>query len=314
MSSDGLNFLDALEPRIVMFCGKGGVGKTTCASTTALHFALSGKRTLLISTDPSPSLSDMFETDLMGNTRTVTSTGLDAVELDYDMIVELWKERFGEEVYDVVSSFLPVERDVIEYIAGAPGIGDEFALSYVYDLYVSGAYDVIVWDTAPAGGTLSLLKLEDTFYRHLGEAARLFVKVRSALNALTQGKPRDPLKIIGEWQKLAQDVLSMVKDDKTMALMVTIPEALSVNQTKRVAGELERFGVHIGGLIINQVLTEEASDSPFNRSRREMQIRHIGELEDAFAGKVPQVRLPLQSFEVRGVETLRKVERLLFPR
>lgn len=314
MSSNGLNFLDALKPRIVMFCGKGGVGKTTCASTTALHFALNGKRTLLISTDPSPSLSDMFETDLMGNIRTVTSTGLDAVELDYDKIVELWKERFGEEVYDVISSFLPVERDVIEYIAGAPGIGDEFALSYVYDIYVSGAYDVIVWDTAPAGGTLSLLKLEDTFYRHLGEAAKLYVKVRSALNALTQGKPRDPLKIIGEWQKLAQDVLNMVKDDKTMALMVTIPEALSVNQTKRVAEELEKFGVHVGGLVINQVLTEEASDSPFNRSRREMQIRHIGELEDAFAGKVPPVRLPLQSFEVRGVETLRKVERLLFPR
>jgi len=313
MSVDGLNFLDALEPRIVMFCGKGGVGKTTCASTTALHFALKGKRTLLISTDPSPSLSDMLETDVMGCVRTVASACLDAVELDYDRIVDLWKEKFGDEVYDVVSSFLPVERDVIDYIAGAPGIGDEFALSYVYDLYVSGAYDVIVWDTAPAGGTLSLLKLEDTFYRHLGEAARLYVKVRAALNALAQGKPRDPLKIIGEWQRLAHDVLSMTKDARTMALMVTIPEALSVSQTRRVAGELERFGVHIGGLVINQVLTEEASDSPFNRSRREMQIRHIRDLETAFTGEVPQVKLPLQSFEVRGVETLRKMERLLFP-
>jgi len=313
MSSDGLNFLDALEPRIVMFCGKGGVGKTTCASTTALHFTLSGKRTLLISTDPSPSLSDMLETDVMGNVKTVASACLDAVELDYDKIVDLWKERFGAEVYDVVSSFLPVEQDIVEYIAGAPGIGDEFALSYVYDLYVSGAYDVIVWDTAPAGGTLSLLKLEDTFYRHLSEAARLYVKVRAALNALTQGKARDPLKIIGEWQRLAHDVLCMVKDEKTLALVVTIPEALSVNQTKRVAEELGRFGLHVGGLIVNQVLTEEASDSPFNKSRREMQVRHIEELEAAFACRVPLVRLPLQCFEVRGVETLRRMERLLFP-
>jgi len=313
MSSNGLNFLDSLTPRIVMFCGKGGVGKTTCASTTALHFTLNGKRTLLISTDPSPSLSDMFETDVMGNIKTVASTRLDAVELDYDKIVDLWKEKFGEEVYDVVSSFLPVEHDIIDYIAGAPGIGDEFALSYIYDLYVSGLYDVIVWDTAPAGGTLSLLKLEDTFFRHLGEAARLYVKVRTALNALTQGKAKDPLKIIGEWQKLAHDILSMVKDDNTMALMVTIPEALSVNQTKRVAEELEKFGINVGGLIINQVLTEEASDSQFNKSRREMQIRHIKELEVAFADRVPQVRLPLQSFEVRGIETLKKMERLLFP-
>jgi len=314
MTLNGLNFLDTLEPKIIMFCGKGGVGKTTCASTTAAHFALKGKRTLLISTDPSPSLSDMLETDVMGDIRTVASIRLDAVELDYDKIVDLWKEKFGEEVYDVVSSFLPVEEDIIEYIAGAPGIGDEFALSYIYDLYVSEVYDVIVWDTAPAGGTLSLLKLEDTFYRHLGEAARLYVKVRTALNALTQGKARDPLKIIGEWQQLAQDVLNMVKDDRTMAIVVTIPEALSVNQTMRVAKELEKFGVHVGGLVINQMLTEEASDSQFNRSRMEMQGRHVKELEDIFAKRIPLVRLPLQSFEVRGVKTLEKMEKLLFPR
>ena len=312
MALNGLNFLDAKEPKIIMFCGKGGVGKTTCASTTAAHFALKGKRTLLISTDPSPSLSDMLETNVLGDIRCVAPS-LDAVELDFDKIVGLWKTKFGEEVYEVVSSFLPVERDIVDYIAGAPGISDEFALSYVYDLYVSGAYDVIVWDTAPAGGTLSLLKLEDTFYTHLGEAARLYVKVRTALNALTQGKATDPLRIIGEWQQLAQDVLGMIRDKGTVAIMVTIPEALGVNQTMRVSKELERFGVHVGGLVINQVLTDEASGSQFIRSRMEMQSAHIKALEEAFEEKVPLVQLPLQCFEVRGVDTLRKMERLLFP-
>ena len=314
MSTDSLRFLEEVKPRIVMFCGKGGVGKTTCASTTAVHFALKGFRTLLISTDPAPSLSDMLELDVRGEVTPVpTVENLEAVELDYDRVVEMWKERFGDEVYELISSFLPVEEDIIDYVAGAPGIDEEFALSYVYDLYVSGAYDIIVWDTAPAGGTLSLLKLEDTFYTHLGEAAKLYVKVRSALSALTEGRAqRDPLKIIKEWEHLAQVVLEMLKDEGTQAYLVTIPEALGVNQTQRVANDLEKFGLHVGGVIINHVLTEEAANTGFYRSRREMQLKYVDEIERTYSESIPVVKLPLQSFEVKGVEALMKVEELLF--
>jgi arsenite-transporting ATPase len=223
MGGEGLGFLLDEKPRIVMFCGKGGTGKTTSASTSALHFAHQGLRTLLISTDPAPSLSDILELDVsQGITPVESVPDLHAVELDYDSVVELWKEKFGDEVYEVISSFLPVEEEIIDYVAGAPGIDEEFVLSYVYDLYISGDYDIIVWDTAPAGGTLSLLKLEDTFYRHLGEAARLYVKVRSALDALTQGRAkRDPLKIIAEWQELAKNVLDMLRDEQTEAFIVS---------------------------------------------------------------------------------------------
>jgi arsenite-transporting ATPase len=314
MSTDTLRFLDEVKPRIVMFCGKGGVGKTTCASTTAVHFALKGYRTLLISTDPAPSLSDMLELDVRGEVTPVPAVeNLEAVELDYDKVVEMWKERFGDEVYELISSFLPVEEDIIEYVAGAPGIDEEFALSYVYDLYISEKYDIIVWDTAPAGGTLSLLKLEDTFYTHLGEAAKLYVKVRSALSALTEGRAqRDPLKIIKEWEHLAQVVLEMLKDEGTQAYLVTIPEALGVNQTQRVANDLKKFGLHVGGVIINHVLTEEAANTGFYRSRREMQLKYVDEIERTYSDTMPVVKLPLQSFEVKGVEALRKVEELLF--
>ena len=315
MGGEGLGFLMDEKPRIVMFCGKGGTGKTTSASTTALHFARQGLRTLLLSTDPAPSLSDILELDVsQGITPVESVPGLHAVELDYDSIVELWKKKFGEEVYEVISSFLPVEEEIIDYVAGAPGIDEEFALSYVYDLYVSGDYDIIVWDTAPAGGTLSLLNLEDTFYRHLGEAARLYVKVRSALDALTQGRAkRDPLKIIAEWQELAKNVLDMLRDEQTKAFIVTIPEALAVNQTRRVTRDLEKFGIWVGGIVINHVLTEAAADSAFNKSRREMQLKYIQELEDVYGGSVPVIKLPLQPFEVKGIAALENVENLLFP-
>jgi arsenite-transporting ATPase len=315
MSGEDLRFLDKEKPKIVMFCGKGGVGKTTCASTTAVHFAQLGLRTLLLSTDPAPSLSDMLEVDVSGDITPIeTVPGLDAVELDYDLVVELWKEKFGEVVYEVISSFLPVDEDIIDYVAGAPGIDEQFALSYVYDIYREGGYDIIVWDTAPAGGTLNLLKIEETFYVHLGEAAKMYVRVRSALDSLTQGRSkRDPLKIIAEWEQLAKDVLDMMRDEGTEALLVTIPEALGVNQTRRVAKDLDKFGIRVRGVIINHVLTAEAANSGFNRSRREMQLKYVDEIERTYSPTMPVVQLPLQAFEVKGVEALKEVERLLFP-
>ena len=230
------------------------------------------------------------------------------------LVVELWKDKFGDVVYDLISSFLPVDEGIIEYVAGAPGIDEEFALSYVYDLYKDDDYDIIVWDTAPAGGTLNLLKIQETFYVHLGEAAKMYVRVRSALDALTQGRSkRDPLKIIAEWEQLAKNVLDMMKDEGTKAFLVTIPEALGVNQTQRVAEDLKSFGIRVRGIVINHVLTPEAANSGFNRSRREMQLKYIDVLERTYSPSMPVVQLPLQAFEVKGVEALKKVERLLFP-
>jgi len=313
MSVQGLGFLDEGERRILMFCGKGGTGKTTSSSVTAVHFAQRGYRTLLISTDPAPSLSDILEIDVGGEITPIPDApGLSAVELDYDLVGELWKERYGAEVYDLVSSFLPVEEDIIDYIAGAPGSAQEFALGYLYDLYAGDDHDIIVWDTAPAGGTLALIKLQDTFYRHLGEAARMYVRVRSALDALTRGTKKNPLRIIAKWEELSKNVLDMMKDETTQAIVVTNPEALCVAQTRRVVDDLEKFGIRVGGIVLNRVLTEEAADSPFNRNLREVQLKYIEEVNESYRGKLPIAQIPLMGFEVKGVEALKRLEKILY--
>jgi arsenite-transporting ATPase len=314
MLDDALRRLEAENPKIIMFCGKGGVGKTTCASATAIHFARRGKRTLLISTDPAPSLSDILEVDADGDVTPVPGVcNLHAVELNYDKVIDLWKERYGQEVYEVIASFLPVDEDIIEYVAGAPGIDEEFALSYVHDLYTCGDYDVIVWDTAPAGGTLSLLHLQETFYSHMRDAARLYIRLKDALSSLTGKERRDPLRIIGAWEQLAKDVLSMVRSRETVAFIVTIPEHLGVAQTRRIEKELARFGVQVGGVIVNYYLSDEASrDSALYRSRRDVHLKYMGVLEETYRDRLPLVKLPLQYFEVKGVEALGRVEKQLF--
>ncbi len=297
-----------------MFTGKGGVGKTTASSATAVHFAEHGYNTLLISTDPSPSLSDMFDIDVKGNITSIESVeNLYVVELDYELVVELWKEKYGDQVYQVASSFLPVERDIIDYIAGVPGMDQEYALGYLYELYLSGEYDIIVWDTAPAGGTLALLNVQETFYKHLGEAAKLYLKVRATLNQLNRGTTkRDPLKMIAEWEQLSKNVLDMMRNSDTMGFVVTIPEALCVSQAKRVVTNLEKFGITIGGVVLNRVLTEDAADSEFNRQRIEVQRKYIDELEDAYEGELIIAHVPLLPYEVKGVKPLSVIGKILY--
>lgn len=313
MKFDPLDKLDA-HTIILMFCGKGGVGKTTCASSTAIRYADRGYRTLLISTDPAPSLTDILEVDVKGKITKIPGVeNLDAVELDYTRIFDMWMAKFGEEVYAVVSSFLPVGNEILDYIAGAPGIDEEFALSYVYDLYTGGEYDVIVWDTAPAGGTLSLLYLQETFYTHMRDAAKLYIRLKETLESLTGREKRDPLKIIREWEQLAKDVLDMIRSENTTAFLVTIPEGLGVSQTERIKQDLEKFDVQIGGIIVNNLIPREAdTGSDLLSKRRQVQEKYMNILEETYSGMLPLRKLPLQGHELLGVEALREIGKQLY--
>jgi len=311
MKMDSISVND--NPIIVMFCGKGGVGKTTCASATAIHYASKGYKTLLISTDPSPSLSDILELDVKSKiTKVSMIPNLAAVELDYTKIFDMWLEKFGDEVYEVISSFLPVGREILDYIAGAPGIDEEFALSYVYDIFTSGEYEVIIWDTAPAGGTLSLLHIQETFYTHMRDAAKLYIRLKETLESLTGREKRDPLKIIREWEILAKNVLDMVRSQHTTAYLVTIPEGLGVAQTERIWREFDKFGIKIGGVIVNNLIPENIIlDTGLLQKRREVQSEYVNTLEEQYV-ETSLVKLHLQDYEVKGLNALKDVEKELY--
>lgn len=310
---EGLGYLDAENPRVVMFVGKGGVGKTTCATATAFHFAKKGLKTLVISSDPTPSLSDILEVNVRGKITPVKHVeSLSAVELDYDFVIEMWKKKFGDQVYGVISSFLPVGSDIVDYVAGAPAMDEEFALSYVLDFYESKDFDVIVWDTAPAGGTLSLLRLQEKLYKHLGDAARLYVRVRHALDILSKGKKEDPLRIIESWRGLAKRVFDMLRDERTHAIVVTIPEALGVRQTERIIEELKEFKIRISRILVNYVVSPDICACDFHRERASMQRKYIRILEKRYGKNIGLALLSQLPREVKGIEAVEKVEKLLF--
>lgn len=118
--------------------------------------------------------------------------------------------------------------------------------------------------------------------------------------------------MIAEWKQLSKNVLDMMRNNETMGFMVTIPEALCVSQTKRVISNLEKFGITIGGVALNRVLTEDAADSEFNRQRMDVQKKYIDELEGAYEGELVIAHVPLLPYEVKGAKPLSMIGKILY--
>ena len=144
-------------PRVLLFTGKGGVGKTTCAAATALACAKRGARTLVLSTDPAHSLADAVDRPLGPEPRQL-APGLDAMEVDlYYSMRKYWGNM--RELVRAVLRFQGADAVAAEELAALPGMGEGSALLWLDEFYRSGDYDVIVLDAAPTGETLTLLTL-----------------------------------------------------------------------------------------------------------------------------------------------------------
>ncbi len=312
-----LNQLDKESKRLIMIGGKGGVGKTTCASAIALHFSLAGKKTLIISSDPTPSLSDIFEMEIGDQETAIRNVkNLYGIEVSSEVVLRKWKDRFGPEIYEVVSSFASVDYDFVEYVGGAPGIEEEYMLNYILELVESGQYDLVVWDTAPAGHTLRLLHLPQIFLKHLEAATKFYMNLYSYLEKLKEtvklkkGK-RSLLEIISGWEDLAEKVVTFIRDPlKSEFIIVTIPEALGVKQTERIIKDFDEYQLGVNYLIVNYVIRE--ADCDFHRIRKEMQQSYIKVLEDQYSHRITMIEVPLFPQEVKGVERIKKISDILF--
>jgi len=312
-----LNRLDREPQRLIMIGGKGGVGKTTCASAIALHFALKGKKTLIISSDPTPSLSDIFEMEIGDRETPIRHLdNLWGIEISSEVVLKKWKERFGPEIYEVVSSFASLDYDFVDYVGGAPGIEEEYMLNYILELVESGDYELVVWDTAPAGHTLRLLHLPQIFLRHLEAATKFYMNLYSYFENLKEsvkfkkGK-KSLLEIISGWERLAEKVVNFIRDpEKTEFIVVTIPEALGVKQTERILKDFDDYQLNVNHLIVNYVIQE--ADCEFHRIRREMQQSYIGILKNQYSHRIQLIEVGLSPCEIKGVERIKKVADILF--
>ena len=289
---------------IHMFAGKGGVGKTTCAATTALHYSSRGRQTLAISTDATPSLAHIFEVqDKKKPIRVMDSLFVN--ELGLKEVEEMWDRKFGREVYSVFSTIVSIDYDVfVEFMSSMlPGLSDEFMIDYIRELKRSGRYQTIIWDTAPLGQTLALIGTPAMLVEHLKMAPRVYSRLK-----LGQNSRDSVLDILKRWQKLSADSIDFLRDEVTFNL-VAIPEALSFEQLGDIFQELNRFGFTIKKLIVNNVVVTK--DSAFLAERAKQQQKYLDLIYERYAS-LEIVELPMLSTEVKGLERLREVERNLF--
>jgi arsenite-transporting ATPase len=309
---------DFSNSKLIMVGGKGGVGKTTCSAALAFHLARSGEKTLLISSDPTPSLADIFEAEIGSKERRIKGVeNLYGLEISSEIILQRWKERFGPEIHEVISAFSNLDYDFVDYIGGAPGIEEEYMLHTILELVESGKYERVVWDTAPAGHTLRLLHLPQLFLNHLEAAARFYMNLYGAFERVARTvrlkkSKKTILQIIEGWKDLSQKLLDFIRDgEKTAYVMVTIAESLGVRLTERLLKDFDDFHLTVGHLIVNNLVLE--ADCDFHRQRQAMQRKYLKLLNAKYARRMRLIEVPLLPYEVQGVKRIAQVEEILFP-
>jgi len=290
---------------VTMFAGKGGVGKTTCAAATALHHATQGEDTLILSTDPTPSLSHIYETRAKEKPQRVAA-GLYLAELGMNEVKQMWDRKFGREVYAVFSSLVSVAyEEFSDFITSIlPGLRDEFMVDYIKEMVRGEKYRNIVWDTAPLGQTLGLLQTPAMLSHHLKPAPRIYSRLK--LGADTR---RSVLDIIRGWDKLSHEDIDFLRGEVSFVL-VTIPEALAVEQLDGIFGELHQLDVKIERLVINNVVKD--TSSPFLRTKADQQQKYIELIRRKYQ-QIDIVELPLLPHEIKGLDALKEIGKSLFP-
>jgi arsenite-transporting ATPase len=298
-----------LQREVLFFGGKGGVGKTTCASAMALAASRAGKRVLLVSTDPAHSTSDIFERQL-GPEPSEIVPGLHAMEIDAATESKHYVAGVKAHIADLFGHKILKEANrQIDLAATMPG-AEEVALFDRMGALIRGEderFDLIVFDTAPTGHTLRLIRMPELMETWIKALSRS----RRAMLGVEQDDKQDPIMItLGErLERLRLLRARLVSGRTTGFVLVLIPERLPIEETSRAIEQLDEVGVKVGGLVLNRVLPEATTDS-FLAGRRRQERVYLDEIDRRFAAH-SIVRMPQFESDVYGMAALDRISRLL---
>jgi len=250
------------QAELILFGGKGGVGKTTSASATALYLStMDKKRTLIFSTDPAHSLCDSFDQEIGDRVTPIAGVdGLFAMEMDANRLLEELKVEYRESIDEAFASFLkggvdiPYDRAIMQELINStpPGIDELMALMKIMDFIEAREFDRFILDMAPTGHALRFLELPDIAREWFKTAFRLIIKYRGVAG-VRLNKTAETLLRRSRQLRLVEGVLRDPK--RCQFICVTIPEAMSVAETKRLVERLDRLRVACGDVIVNMVVS-----------------------------------------------------------
>jgi arsenite-transporting ATPase len=306
--------------RYTFFGGKGGVGKTAMAGVTAIHLARTGRRVLLASTNPVHSLSSLLGQDVFGKPTPVTGVeGLSAFEIDTREAIERSKREIREKIQWFLK-FAEISTKADEFVEAAtmnPAFEESAMFENMVDLMFRDEYEVYVFDTAPTANARRLLGMSKVYGLWVEKMLKSREEAQSLREALsfTKKKEEDPLmKYLVDFRGRIAHARELLTDpDKTAFFFVTLPEALPIAVISRFIDWFTDFGIPVGGVIVNEVISREdaAAGGEFVRNRVEMQRGYLGDIGERFPGQVRAI-VPMYGEELRGAAALEAAAGALF--
>lgn len=301
--------------RVIIYTGKGGVGKTSMAATTACKIAKNGKKVLVMSTDQAHSLSDSFDSKI-GKEPVQLADNLYAMEID--TVYE--SEKSWGNLKDYFKKLLTWKGGSgieAEELLVFPGLEELFSMFKILEVYESGEYDTIIVDCAPTGETLALLKYPE---RLSGMIKKVLPVKRAAVksvgtvveNVMKIPMPADNVfddieYLMDKMQRL-QDL--MLNKEVVSLRVVTTPEKIVINESKRNFTCLYLYHYNVDAIIVNYIYPERAMEGYFNKWIK-LQEEALQEIKESFS-EVPCFYIELQQQELRTLDVLRKVGDYIF--
>jgi len=296
--------------RIIVFTGKGGVGKTSVAAAHAVHSANSGTKTLIVSTDMAHNLGDIFGVTFKKTIFNINEN-LDALEIDPNLTMENeFKDMKTAFTNLLKSSGMPIES--LESFDMFPGMDELFSLLKILDLYESGAYEHIIVDCAPTGETLTLLKFPELMSWYMEKffpvgkiALRVLSPISKAMFKIELPDKEAMTDIERLYIKLIK-LQELLKDKSVTSIrLVSMAEKMVVEETKRNYMYMNLYNFHVDGLFINRILPRDI-DNAFFSEWIDIQNQYIEELENIFGG-VPIHKIPWFETDLNGLEGIDKI-------
>ncbi len=307
--------------RILLFSGKGGVGKTSIAAATGIRLAQLGKRTLVMSVDPAHSLSDSFDLgpDLFsGQTADPYRVGENLWIQEVNIQKEI--KRHWKEIASYVVAILRttgISEVEAEELAILPGMEELSAMMYVNQFRKENRYDIVVLDCAPTAESMRFVSMPTTlewYMKHVFPFQRTVIRaVRPIANRVSPVElPTDRyFANVQELFKRLEGIDTLLEDpQQTSVRLVTNPEKMVLRETQRAFVYFSLHGLTVDRIIANRVLPEEVSDAYFHDWRRTQ--AEILEEMDAYFAPVKVKRVPLFTQEVLGRERLEELARVLY--